>query len=223
MADTRLQPQNSKCKVRRHIDRFVAPRPTLEERLAAGKAMRDTLPREQHAAYAPRRGRDDPVRVLELQNATRLQALVPVRHARMLESPFAFLRGAAAVMAADLAPTPTTGAMVQACGDTHVSNFGVYASAERRLVFGINDFDETFPAPWSGTSSAWRPALPLSHAASAARRASPPMRRGTSPSPTASTSASTRAWATSRPGTPPSTRTMCWQPSPTRRAAVARR
>ena len=148
MADTRLQPKNSKGKARRHIDRFVAARPTLEERLAAGKALRDTLPREQHAAYAPRPGRDDPVRILERQNASRLQALVPVRHARMLESPFAFLRGAAAVMAADLAPTPATGARVQACGDMHVSNFGVYASAERRLVFGINDFDETFPGPW---------------------------------------------------------------------------
>jgi uncharacterized protein (DUF2252 family) len=147
MADLRLQPQ-SKGKARRHVDRFVAPRPTLEQRLAAGKALREVLPREQHSAYSPRAEREDPLRILEAQNASRLPQLVPVRNARMLESPFAFLRGSAAVMAADLAATPATGALVQACGDMHVSNFGVYASAERRLVFGINDFDETFPAPW---------------------------------------------------------------------------
>jgi uncharacterized protein (DUF2252 family) len=147
MADLRAQLQ-AKGKARRHVDRFVAPRATLEERLAAGKALRDALPREQHAAFVPRPGRDDPVRILELQNASRLPQLVPVRYARMLESPFAFLRGSAAVMAADLAATPATGTLVQACGDMHVSNFGVYASAERQLVFGINDFDETFPAPW---------------------------------------------------------------------------
>jgi uncharacterized protein (DUF2252 family) len=147
MASLRPQTQ-AKGKARRHVDRFVATRPTLDERLAAGKALRDTVPREQHAIYVPRPGREDPVRMLELQNASRLPQLVPVRYARMLESPFAFLRGSAAVMAADLAPTPATGALVQACGDMHVANFGVYASAERRLVFGINDFDETFPAPW---------------------------------------------------------------------------
>ena len=114
MADARLQPRSSRGKARRHIDRFVAARPTLEERLAAGKALRDTLPREQRAAYAPRPGRNDPVRILERQNASRLPVLVPVRTARMLESPFAFLRGSAAVMAADLAPTPATGAIAQA-------------------------------------------------------------------------------------------------------------
>ena len=120
MADLRPQPQ-TKGKARRHIDRFVAARPTLEECLTAGKALRDTLPREQHAAYAPRPARDDPLRILEVQNATRLPQLVPVRWARMLESPFAYLRGSAAVMAADLAPTPATGALVQACGDMHLS------------------------------------------------------------------------------------------------------
>ncbi len=147
MADVRLQRQRQD-KARKYIERFVAARPTCEERLAAGKALRDKLPREEHAVYSPGPRRDDPVRILERQNASRLPQLVPVRYARMLESPFAFLRGSAAVMAADLAPTPTTGIMVQACGDMHVSNFGVYASAERRLVFGINDFDETFPGPW---------------------------------------------------------------------------
>lgn len=147
MADPRLKPKTHRRRLR-HIDRFVAPRPTLEERFEAGKALRDELPREAHAAYRPRATRDDPIRILEAQNATRLPQLIPVRFARMLESPFAFLRGSAAVMAADLAPAPVTGLRVQACGDMHVSNFGVYASAERSLVFGINDFDETFPGPW---------------------------------------------------------------------------
>ncbi len=147
MIDPRRQPRRQGPALA-HVDRFTAPRPTVDERLAAGKALRERLPRERHAVYAPDPARADPVAILQAQNATRLPQLVPVRHARMLESPFAFLRGSAAVMAADLAPTPTTGLRVQACGDMHVSNLGVYASAERRLVFGINDFDETFPAPW---------------------------------------------------------------------------
>jgi uncharacterized protein (DUF2252 family) len=88
------------------------------------------------------------VAILEAQASTRLPALTPIRYARMLTSPFAFLRGAAAVMTHDLAATPTTGLLVQACGDMHVANFGVFASAERNLVFGINDFDETQPGPW---------------------------------------------------------------------------
>lgn len=147
MTDPRMQPSR-KGKAARHVERFVAPRPTLDERFAAGKALRGRVPVERHAVYMPQPARTDPVSILQAQNATRLPQLVPVRHARMLESPFAFLRGSAAVMAADLAGTPATGLMVQACGDMHVSNFGVYASAERRLVFGINDFDETHPAPW---------------------------------------------------------------------------
>lgn len=147
MADPRMVPKANRKRFE-HIDRFVAPRATLDERFEAGKALRDKLPRESHATYQPSASREDPIRILEAQNDTRLPQLVPVRYARMLESPFAFLRGSAAVMAADLAPAPVTGLMVQACGDMHVSNFGVYASAERRLVFGINDFDETFPGPW---------------------------------------------------------------------------
>jgi hypothetical protein len=94
------------------------------------------------------RTRKDPVAILEAQAKTRLPFLVPIRYARMLASPFAFLRGSAAVMAADLANTPVTGITVQACGDMHVANFGVFASAERNLVFGINDFDETLPGAW---------------------------------------------------------------------------
>jgi uncharacterized protein (DUF2252 family) len=99
--------------------------------------------------YKPAADRADPVSILEEQAKTRLQELVPIRYARMLTSPFAFLRGAAAIMAADLAASgPTSGIPVQACGDMHVANFGVFASAERNLIFGINDFDETLPGPW---------------------------------------------------------------------------
>ena len=116
--------------------------------MAAGKALREKVPHERHAEYEPAPNRQDPVAILEKQAETRLPFLVPIRYARMLTSPFAFLRGSAAVMAADLAPTPVTGLTVQACGDMHVANFGVFASAERNLVFGINDFDETLPGAW---------------------------------------------------------------------------
>jgi uncharacterized protein (DUF2252 family) len=123
--------------------------PTVEERMAAGKALREKFPREMHGEYKVAQNRVDPVSVLEEQAKTRLPFLVPIRYARMLTSPFAFLRGSAAVMAADLAAgTQTTGITVQACGDMHVANFGVFGSAERNLVFGINDFDETLPGPW---------------------------------------------------------------------------
>jgi len=127
---------------------FTATRPSAEERMAAGKALRARLPHEKHAEYLPSPRRKDPVAILLEQARSRVQVLVPIRHARMLASPFAFLRGSAAVMSADLASTPVTGLNVQACGDMHVSNFGVFASAERNLVFGINDFDETLPGPW---------------------------------------------------------------------------
>jgi uncharacterized protein (DUF2252 family) len=129
-------------------DSFEAVRPSVAQRLAAGKALRDKTPRSAHARYDKQEDRPDPVAILEQQNATRVKKLVPVRYARMLESPFAFLRGSAAVMAADLSRTPLTGLSVGACGDMHVANFGVYASAERNLVFAINDFDEIHPGPW---------------------------------------------------------------------------
>jgi uncharacterized protein (DUF2252 family) len=127
---------------------FTLSKPSVEERMAAGKALRTTVPHAAHGEYRPAPNREDPVSILEEQAKTRLPFLVPIRYARMLTSPFAFLRGSAAVMAADLAQTPVTGLMVQACGDMHVANFGVFASAERNLVFGINDFDETLPGPW---------------------------------------------------------------------------
>jgi uncharacterized protein (DUF2252 family) len=128
--------------------RFVASMPSVEERKAAGKALRAKVPHERHAEYEAASDRADPVAILEEQAKSRLQNLIPIRYARMLASPFAFLRGSAAVMAADLSRTPVTGLTVQANGDMHLANFGLFASAERNLVFGINDFDETLPGPW---------------------------------------------------------------------------
>lgn len=125
----------------------VVPLP-VADRMTAGKALRARVPHAEHAKFRVAKNRPDPVDILEHQATTRLPSLVPIRYARMLASPFAFLRGSAAVMAADLSQTPVTDLQVQACGDMHVANFGVFASAERNLVFGINDFDETLPGPW---------------------------------------------------------------------------
>jgi len=119
-----------------------------EERAAAGKAARSAAPRSSHGEWAPAADRADPVELLERQAASRVGRLVPLRYGRMLASPFAFYRGAAAVMAADLAATPRSGFETQLCGDAHLSNFGGFASPERRLVFDLNDFDETLPGPW---------------------------------------------------------------------------
>ncbi len=119
-----------------------------EERAAAGKATRTAAPRSSHGEWAPGADRADPVELLERQATSRVGQLVPLRYGRMLASPFTFYRGAAAVMAADLAPTPRTGLTTQLCGDAHLSNFGAFASPERRLVFDLNDFDETLPGPW---------------------------------------------------------------------------
>ena len=122
---------------------------SIEQRMAAGKELRKTIPRATLGDFVPPANRFDPVAILEEQGKSRLPDLVPIRYARMLTSPFAFLRGGAAIMAADLAANnKTTGINVQACGDMHVANFGVFASAERNLIFGINDFDETLPGPW---------------------------------------------------------------------------
>jgi len=132
----------------RIAETFEARRPSVAERLAAGKALREQVPRSRHATYETSASRPDPIGVLEKQAVDRIARLIPVRYARMLASPFAFLRGSAAVMADDLSRTPTTGLAVAACGDMHVANFGVYASAERNLVFAINDFDEVHPGPW---------------------------------------------------------------------------
>jgi uncharacterized protein (DUF2252 family) len=121
---------------------------TPEERAARGKAARNEVPRSSHGHWEPAVNRPDPVELLEEQGVTRVPELVPIRYGRMLVSPFTFYRGAALIMAADLATTPRSGLHVQVCGDAHLSNFGVFASPERQLVFDINDFDETLPGPW---------------------------------------------------------------------------
>ncbi|HXA56876.1 MAG TPA: DUF2252 domain-containing protein [Candidatus Acidoferrum sp.] len=121
---------------------------TLEERLAAGKALREKAPRGSHAQWKPAPGRPDPVRLIEKTDHGRVAELLPIRYGRMRQSPFAFYRGTAALMALDLSTTPKSSLRVQACGDCHVANFGGYGSPERRLVFDINDFDETLHAPW---------------------------------------------------------------------------
>jgi uncharacterized protein (DUF2252 family) len=122
--------------------------PRTEERRAAGRALRQRVPRSAHAAFKPAPGRPDPIATLEASNRGRIPSLIPVRFGRMLPSPFAFLRGAAPIMADDLAATPASGVRVQACGDAHVANFGVFATPERNLWFDVNDFDETLPAPF---------------------------------------------------------------------------
>jgi uncharacterized protein (DUF2252 family) len=121
---------------------------SVTERVTSGRAARATVPRSSHAEWNPPKGRFDPVSVLQAQAQTRLPDLVPLRHARMLVSPFSFYRGAAAIMAADLATTPSSGKYVQCCGDAHLMNFGGFESPERTLVFDINDFDETLRGPW---------------------------------------------------------------------------
>ena len=118
-----------------------------EDRVASGKDSRRVAPLESHSEFRPA-GSRDPVGLLLSQATSRVPELVPVRHGRMLVSPFTFYRGAALPMAADLATTPTSGLRVQLCGDAHLSNFGAFASPERRLVFDVNDFDETLPGPF---------------------------------------------------------------------------
>ena len=121
---------------------------TPAERAERGKAARAAVPRDSHAVFDPRPDRPDPIGLLEEQAKTRVPELVPIRWGRMMVSPFTYYRGAALPMAADLDGTPVSGLAVQACGDAHLSNFGIFGSAERRLVFDVNDFDETLPGPW---------------------------------------------------------------------------
>ena len=126
----------------------VISHPSIDERRAAGKQTRKRTPPSSHMGWRPAADRPDPVALLEAQNLTREPDLVPVRHGRMMVSPFTFYRGAAKIMAADLKDTPVAGLDAQLCGDAHLSNFGVFASPERRLLFDLNDFDETLPGPF---------------------------------------------------------------------------
>ena len=118
------------------------------DRIDAGRAMRKDVPRSSHGDWEAAADRPDPVDVLVAQGESRVPELLPIRYGRMAESPFGFFRGAAAGMAADLASTPSTGVAVQLCGDGHLVNFGGFATPERRLIFDVNDFDETLPGPW---------------------------------------------------------------------------
>ena len=125
-----------------------APVRSVADRMAEGQALRRSAPRAAHARWRKGADRVDPLSILRAEDADRIPELVPIRYGRMLASPFAFYRGAAGVMAADLATTPASGVRVQACGDCHLLNFGGFATPERQLIFDINDFDETLPAPW---------------------------------------------------------------------------
>src|SRR6516164_8064613 len=129
-------------------DADYLPKVTADERAAHGKALRKEVPHERHAEWAPPKKRADPVEILQKQSADRMTDLVPIRYGRMAASPFAFYRGGAALMAADLAGTPASGLQAQLCGDAHLMNFGLFETPERALVFGLNDFDETLPGPF---------------------------------------------------------------------------
>jgi len=121
---------------------------TTKELQDRGRALREQVPRNCHGIWVPDPSRSDPIGLLQEQDRTRIEQLLPIKYGRMLESPFAFMRGSATVMASDLATTPVTGLQVQLCGDAHLLNFGIFATPERKLVFDINDFDETYPGPW---------------------------------------------------------------------------
>jgi uncharacterized protein (DUF2252 family) len=121
---------------------------TVDQRVARGRSARARVPRSSHGNWEPAPDRPDPVTLLEEQAASRVPDLVPMRHGRMLVSPFTFYRGAAVIMACDLGATPVSGVTVQLCGDAHLSNFGVFGTPERQMIFDINDFDETLPGPW---------------------------------------------------------------------------
>ena len=138
------------AKAKRASDAAAPSTPylTAAERRAQGKKLRDKVPRQVHAGWKPAADRRDPVELLAESNAGRVRELIPLRFGRMLASPFAFYRGSAAIMAADLAHTPVSGIRVQACGDAHLMNFGGFATPERNIIFDINDLDETLPAPW---------------------------------------------------------------------------
>src|SRR5882724_3845619 len=148
MATAKKKPEKAGPKTSKgaHVPVFRAS----AERLAAGQLLRNSVPRNSHADWKPPTNGRDPIDILEASNQGRLPELVPIRYGRMLRSPFTFLRGSAPLMAYDLATTPTTGIRVQACGDCHLLNFGLFATPERHLVFDVNDFDETHAAPWLG-------------------------------------------------------------------------
>ena len=143
-----MRKTNAKHEPAEDTSRAPAAYLSADERRAAGRALRDTTPRAAHGGWRSPKKRRDPIELLRESNEGRISELIPIRFGRMAQSPFAFYRGAAAVMAADLASTPRSGLRVQACGDAHLMNFGGFATPERNIFFDINDFDETLPAPW---------------------------------------------------------------------------
>jgi len=144
----RRGPAASAAPASRTAPRWKLSELSLDDRIARGRAARRAAPRSSHAAWVPAASRPDPIALLEEQAHTRVPELVPIRYGRMLASPGTFYRGAALIMAADLAGGPQSGVNVQLCGDAHLSNFGLFGSPERQLIFDINDFDETLPGPW---------------------------------------------------------------------------
>jgi uncharacterized protein (DUF2252 family) len=152
MVATRKPTQTKQPKPRaaanQRVAQVVHSAGTYKERYAAGKALRETCPREAHAAWKAPSDRPDAVQLVLEAEKGRMPELLPMRHGRMVRSAFTFYRGAALTMATDLASTPTTGVRVQCCGDAHLCNFGGFATPERRIIFAINDLDETLPAPW---------------------------------------------------------------------------
>ena len=142
------EPTQDEKKLTRSEQTTVNTKPAVEARAALGKSLRKAVPRSSHGDWTPAPDRPNPISLLQAQDKGRLQHLLPIKYGLMLESPFAFLRGSAVVMASDLANTPVTGLDVVLCGDAHLSNFGVFATPERKLVFDINDFDEAYPGPW---------------------------------------------------------------------------
>lgn len=143
-------PENVLSGIRSYLKTEIMPSRKLsrEESLEKGKTLRKQVKRSSHAGWTVTEERTEPIKILEEQEKDRVQELLPIRHERMKESAFAYYRGTAAVMTEDLAKTPTTGILVQACGDAHIGNFGVFGTGEKRLVFDINDFDESYPGPW---------------------------------------------------------------------------
>src|SRR5215216_6588444 len=146
MNTRKTAPAKTKRTASKRANTTAAPK--TKERAAVGKSMRRQVPLEAHAELDGRGSNSDPVKLLEQQSADRVPELIPIRYGRMLVSPFTFYRGAALVMATDLAQGPRTDLTAQICGDAHLSNFGVFASPERQLVFDLNDFDETHPGPF---------------------------------------------------------------------------
>lgn len=201
----------------------VWPPLTRDERVALGRAARAEVPRSAHACFQPAPDRPDPAALLESQGASRVPELLPIRYGRMAVSPFTFFRGAALPMASDLADTPRTGLTVQACGDAHLVNFGLFASPERRLVVEINDFDETLPGPWEWDVKRLATSLEI-----AGRHNGYPRRRvggSCSPrcGPTGERCAGSLAGPRSRSGTPTRTWRPCAQFRLDRRVSGAQR